>query len=59
MVLEQEPNIREIIAFAKTGDGKDLMMNAPAEISEKQKVELGINFKKNLLYENDTNYGSK
>ena len=46
MVLEQEPNIRETIAFAKTGDGKDLMMNAPAEISEKQKVELGINFKK-------------
>ena len=49
MVLEQEPNIREIIAFAKTGDGKDLMMNAPAEISEKQKVELGINFKKSSL----------
>lgn len=49
MILEQEPNIREIIAFAKTGDGKDLMMNAPAEISEKQKVELGINFKKSSL----------
>lgn len=46
MILEQEPNIREIIAFAKTGDGKDLMMNAPAEISEKQKIELGINLKK-------------
>ncbi len=46
MILEQEPNIREIIAFAKTGDGKDLMMNAPAEISEKQKNELGIEFKK-------------
>lgn len=46
MIFEQEPNIREIIAFAKTGDGKDLMMNAPAEISNKQKIELGINFKK-------------
>jgi len=46
MILEQEPNIREIIPFAKTGDGKDLMMNAPAEISEKQMVELGINIKK-------------
>lgn len=46
MILEKEPNIREMIAFAKTGDGKDLMMNAPAEISEKQKTELGINFKK-------------
>lgn len=49
MILEQEPNIREIIAFAKTGDGKDLMMNAPAEIPEKQKVELGINLKKSSL----------
>lgn len=46
MILEQEPNIREVIAFAKTGDGKDLMMNAPAEISDKQKVELGINITK-------------
>ncbi len=49
MVLEQEPNIREIIAFAKTGDGKDLMMNAPAEISDKQRTELGINLKKSSL----------
>lgn len=46
MILEQEPNIREVIAFAKTGDGKDLMMNAPAEISEKQAIELGINLKR-------------
>lgn len=43
MILEEEPNIREVIPFAKTGDGKDLMMNAPADISEKQKKELGIN----------------
>ena len=42
MILEREPNIREVIAFAKTGDGKDLMMNAPAEISERQRDELGI-----------------
>lgn len=49
MILEQEPNIREIIAFAKTGDGKDLMMNAPAEIPEKQKVELGINPKRSSI----------
>jgi aspartyl-tRNA synthetase len=46
MILEQEPNIREIIAFAKTGDGKDLMMNAPADISDKQKKELGLPPKK-------------
>jgi aspartyl-tRNA synthetase len=42
MILENEPNIREVIAFAKTGDGKDLMMNAPAELPQKQKTELGI-----------------
>lgn len=42
MILENEPNIREVIPFAKTGDGKDLLMNAPADISKKQKEELGL-----------------
>lgn len=42
MLLENEPNIREVIPFAKTGDGKDLMMHAPADISPKLKTELGI-----------------
>ena len=42
MILENEPNIREVIAFAKTGEGKDLMMGAPGEVSEKQLKELGI-----------------
>ncbi|MDD3301233.1 MAG: OB-fold nucleic acid binding domain-containing protein [Patescibacteria group bacterium] len=42
MILENEPNIREVIPFAKTGDGKDLLMNAPTDISEKQKKELGL-----------------
>lgn len=42
MILENEPNIRETIAFAKTGDGKDLMMDAPSDISVKQKRELGL-----------------
>lgn len=46
MILENEPNIREVIAFAKTGEGKDLMMGAPSEISEKQLRELGITQKK-------------
>ena len=49
MILEQEPNIREIITFAKTGDGRDLMMNAPAEIPEKQRTELGISVIKSSL----------
>jgi len=42
MLLEQEPNIREVIPFAKTGEGKDLMMEAPAKVSDKQLKELGI-----------------
>lgn len=42
MLLENEPNIREVIAFAKTGEGKDLMMDAPANMTNKQLDELGI-----------------
>jgi len=42
MLLQNEPNIREVIAFPKTGEGKDLMMNSPSEISEKQLRELHI-----------------
>jgi len=42
MLLQNEPNIREVIAFPKTGEGKDLMMNSPSEISDKQLKELGI-----------------
>ncbi|MEK7558526.1 MAG: aspartate--tRNA ligase [Patescibacteria group bacterium] len=41
-ILLDEPNIREVIAFPKTGEGKDLMMNAPSEISKEQLKELGL-----------------
>ena len=41
-VLQKEESIREVIAFAKTGEGRDLMMDSPSEISEKQLQELGI-----------------
>ncbi len=44
MILENEPNIRETIAFAKTGDGKDLLMGAPTSITKSQLKELGITF---------------
>ena len=46
MILENEPNIREVIAFAKTGEGKDLMMNAPGAVSAEQLRDLGIEIKK-------------
>ena len=42
MILQNEPNIREVIAFPKTGEGKDLMMGSPSEIPDKQLKELGI-----------------
>ena len=42
MILENEPNIREVIAFPKTGDGRDLMMDAPDKVDPKQLKELGI-----------------
>jgi len=41
-IMLGEPNIREVIAFPKTGDGRDFMMQAPSEISNKQLQELGI-----------------
>lgn len=46
MLLQNEPNIREVIAFPKTGEGKDLMMGAPSMASDKQLKELGIQLKK-------------
>lgn len=46
MLMANEPNIREVIAFPKTGEARDLMMNAPSEAGEKQLKELGITFKK-------------
>ena len=42
MLLAEEPNIREMTAFPKTGDARDLMIKSPAEISEKHLAELNI-----------------
>lgn len=46
MILQNEPNIREVIAFAKTGEGRDPMMDSPSEIEPEQLQELGITVKK-------------
>lgn len=46
MLLEKEPSIREVIAFPKTGDGRDLLMGAPAGVDPKQLKELKLQAKK-------------
>lgn len=43
--LLNEENIREVIAFPKTGDQQDLLMNAPSEINQEQLDELGLELK--------------
>lgn len=45
-LLQNEPSIREVIAFPKTGDSRDLMMQAPGELDPAQLKELGIETKK-------------
>ncbi|MBI2552307.1 aspartate--tRNA ligase [Candidatus Uhrbacteria bacterium] len=42
MILAGEPNIREVMAFPKTGDARDPMMNAPSELPEKGLKEVHI-----------------
>jgi aspartyl-tRNA synthetase len=42
MILQNEENIREVIAFPKTGEGKELMLDSPSEVSEKQLQELEL-----------------
>lgn len=46
MILLNEPNIREVMAFPKTGEGRDLLMQAPSLATPKVLRELGIEVKK-------------
>jgi len=41
-ILQNEPNIREVMAFPKTGDNRDLMMGAPSLTSAKALGEAHI-----------------
>jgi aspartyl-tRNA synthetase len=45
-LLNNEPNIREVIAFPKSGDGFDPMMSSPSEVDEKQLKELKLKIEK-------------
>jgi aspartyl-tRNA synthetase len=42
MLLRDEPNIREVIAFPKTQAARDEMMDAPGPVTEEQLKELHL-----------------
>jgi aspartyl-tRNA synthetase len=44
MLLADEPNIREVIAFPKNQAGRDVMADAPSEVEPRQLKELHIKF---------------
>ncbi|MCK8676176.1 MULTISPECIES: aspartate--tRNA ligase [Streptomyces] len=46
MLLADEPNIRETIAFPLNGNAQDLMMGAPTELDESRLRELNIQLRK-------------
>jgi aspartyl-tRNA synthetase len=42
MVLTDETNIREVVAFPKNGSGVDVMMSSPSSVDEQQLKELSL-----------------
>ncbi len=46
MVMAGEPNIREVIPIPKTGDARDLMMDAPAPVPKQALDDVHIRFTK-------------
>ena len=42
MLLANEANIREVIAFPMNQQAMDLMMNAPIEVDKERLKELGL-----------------
>lgn len=45
MILANEPNIREVIAFPVAASGQTSVMDAPSEVDKKQLDELGLEIK--------------
>ena len=42
MLIQDEPNLREVQAFPPNASGQDLMMGSPSELTSEQLEELGI-----------------
>ena len=48
MILSNQTNIREVMAFPKTQSGSDLMLEAPSPPDEAQLAELGLRYVKSV-----------
>ena len=46
MLLSDEENLREVVAFPMNQQAEDLMLKSPSSISEQHLKELGINIEK-------------
>jgi aspartyl-tRNA synthetase len=46
MLLAEETNIRDVIAFPMAQNGRDLLMNAPAPVAEKQLRDVHLSIRK-------------
>ena len=42
MLIQDEPNLREVQAFPTSSSGQDMMMGSPTELTRQQLKELGI-----------------
>ena len=50
MLIQDEPNLREVQAFPPNASGQDLMMGSPSKLTDEQLKELGI-----IIKEDDKN----